>query len=155
MRLKQGCSGTWIAAAAAIADQITKAIVRRTDVSLRLGNLFALRRTHNTGAAFSMLSGSGLFLTVVTAVLIAAVMLWLVARPNAQPKWARAGLWLVAGGGLGNLYDRIVYGAVTDFIEPLFVRFAVFNIADIAIVCGAFIAACAFYIDEKRRESRS
>ena len=155
MRLKQGCSGIWIAAAAAIADQITKAIVRRTDVSLRLGNLFALRRTHNTGAAFSMLSGSGLFLTAATALLIAAVTLWLVARPSAQPKWARAGLWMIIGGGLGNLYDRIVYGAVTDFIRPLFVRFAVFNIADVAIVAGAFLAAAAFYIDEYRRERRS
>ena len=144
----------WIAAAAAIADQVTKAAVRTADPSFELGGLFAIRMTHNTGAAFSMLSGSGLFLTAATALLIAAVTLWLIVRPAAQPKWARAGLWLIVGGGLGNLYDRIVYGAVTDFIRPLFVRFAVFNVADIAIVCGAFLAAAAFYIDEYRRENR-
>jgi len=144
----------WIAAAAAAADQFTKAAVRRAAPSFHIGNLFAIRPTRNTGAAFSMLSGSGLYLAAVTALLIAAVTLWLVARPAAQPKWARAGLWLVVGGGLGNLYDRIVYGAVTDFIEPLFVRFAVFNVADVAIVAGAFLAAAAFYIDEKKKEQR-
>lgn len=145
----------WIAAAAAVTDQISKAAVRRLNPDLNLGGLFAIRMTHNTGAAFSMFSGSGLFLTVSTALLIAAVALWLVARPSAQPKWARVGFWLLVGGGLGNLYDRIVYGAVTDFIHPLFVRFAVFNIADVAIVAGAFLAAGAFYIDEYRRGRRS
>ena len=84
---------------------------------------------------------------------IAALTGWLIAKPNALPKTARAGMWMIIGGGLGNLYDRIVYGAVMDFIEPLFVRFAVFNAADIAIVCGAVLAAAAIFIDEKRRET--
>lgn len=142
----------WIAAAAAVLDQITKAIVRR-GASFRLDGLFAIRYTQNTGAAFSMFSGSGLALPLATAALIALLTGWLVSSPDSMPKWARAGLWLIVGGGLGNLYDRIVYGAVTDFIQLLFVRFAVFNVADIAICTGAFIAAVAMYIDEKRKES--
>ena len=80
----------WIAAAAAAADQITKAAVRAAGPDFELGGLFAIRMTRNTGAAFSLLSGSGLLLTVVTALLIGAVTLWLVMRPGAQPKWARA-----------------------------------------------------------------
>ena len=40
-------------------------------------------------------------------------------------------------GGLGNLYDRVARGYVVDFIELLFVRFAIFNAADIAVVAGA------------------
>lgn len=142
----------WIAAAAGIADQISKAAVRG-GVSLRLEGLVAIRSTQNTGAAFSLFSGRTVPLTAATAVLIAVLCAWLIARPDAQPKWARVGLWLVVGGGLGNLYDRIAYGAVTDFIELLFLRFAVFNLADIAICVGAVLAAIALMIDEKRKES--
>lgn len=143
----------WIAAAVAVVDQITKAVVRRMDGPLRMDGLVAIRRTQNTGVAFSMLSGSGLGLILLTALLIAALAGWLVARPHAQPKWMRVGLWMIVGGGLGNLYDRIVYGFVTDFIELLFIRFAVFNIADIAICVGAGIAAAALLIDDHRKES--
>lgn len=164
MRLRQGCSGMWIAAVVAILDQISKAAVRWSSAShVRLTSyvpslweipgLFAIRETRNTGAAFSMLSGSGLLLTLGTALLIALLVGWLVARPEGQPRWMRVGLWMIAGGGLGNLYDRIVYGYVTDFIELLFVRFAVFNIADIFVCAGAFIAAAALLTDEKRKES--
>lgn len=142
----------WIAVAAAVADQIGKAAVRG-GVSFQLGGLFAIRCTQNTGAAFSLFSGGAIGLTIATVVLIALLCAWLIARPDAQPRWARVGLWLVVGGGLGNLYDRIVYGAVTDFIEPLFIRFAVFNIADVAICAGAILAAIALMIDEKRKES--
>lgn len=142
----------WIAAVAAIADQISKAAVRG-GASLRLDGLVAIRNTRNTGAAFSLFSGRTVPLTAATAALIAVLCAWLIARPDAQPKWARVGLWLVVGGGLGNLYDRIAYGAVTDFIELLFVRFAVFNLADIAICAGAILAAIARMIDEKRKES--
>lgn len=142
----------WIAAVAAIADQISKAAVRG-GASLRLDGLVAIRNTRNTGAAFSLFSGRTVPLTAATAALIAVLCAWLIARPDAQPKWARVGLWLVVGGGLGNLYDRIAYGAVTDFIELLFVRFAVFNLADIAICAGAILAAIALMIDEKRKES--
>lgn len=142
----------WIAAAAAVVDQITKAAVR-AGAAFRLDGVFAIRYTENTGAAFSMFSGSGLALTLATAALIALLSGWLIARPASLSKWSRTGLWLIVGGGLGNLYDRIVYGAVTDFIQLLFVRFAVFNVADIAVCTGAFIAAVAMYIDEKRKES--
>ena len=154
MRLKQGCSGIWIAALAAAVDQITKSIVRTGNISFRIGNLFLIRMVENFGVAFSMLSGGGIALAIGSALIIAALVGWLIAKPDALPGHARTGMWMIAGGGLGNLYDRIVYGAVTDFIEPLFVRFAVFNAADIAIVCGAMLTAIAIYIDEKKRESR-
>lgn len=159
MRLMKGCSGVWIAAAAAAIDQISKAAVR--GLSSRqsaaplweLPGVVAVRPTFNTGVAFSAFSGGGLALTIATALLIALLSGWLIARPERQPKWARAGLWLIVGGGLGNLYDRIVYGCVTDFIELRFVRFAVFNVADIAVCLGALIAAAALLIDEHRKES--
>lgn len=45
-------------------------------------------------------------------------------------------LGLVAGGGVGNLIDRIVAGEVTDFFATTFVNFPVFNVADIFVTCG-------------------
>ena len=143
----------WIVAVIAAVDQITKAIMRTGRFSFRIGNLFSIHPVENTGVAFSMLAGSGVALTIGTALIIAAVVGWLIAKPDALPGWARTGMWMIVGGGLGNLYDRAVYSGVTDFIEPLFVRFAVFNVADIAIVCGAALTAIAMFIDEKRKET--
>jgi signal peptidase II len=90
----------------------------------------------NRGIAFSMLSGKGLGLVLFTAALIAGLVAWLVAHPDA-PTLLRTGLWLIAGGGLGNLYDRLAMGSVSDFIELAFMRFAVFNVADVCICVGA------------------
>ena len=48
-------------------------------------------------------------------------------------------LLLVVAGGIGNVIDRVLYGYVVDFIEPLFIDFAVFNFADCCITVGAFM----------------
>ena len=105
----------------------------------------------NAFSTLQMFSENGAALTILTAVLIAAVVAWLSIRPEEQPKAVRAGLWLMAGGGLGNLYDRLVYGSVIDFIDPIFVRFAVFNPADAFICVGAALAFVALLRDERRR----
>ena len=161
MRLKNGSKGAWIALLAAVLDQVSKAAVRNypcTQLATGYGALWeipgvvAVRHTQNTGMAFSMFSGSGLALTVATALLIGGLMAWLLFRHD-QPKGMRIGLWLMVGGGLGNLYDRIVYGYVTDFIELLFVRFAVFNLADVFICIGAGVAFLFAILDERKRGS--
>lgn len=154
MRLKKGCSGIWIAVLVAVLDRITKVCFEHLDgVVDVLPGILRLRSTFNKGIAFSMLSGSGLWLILGTFLLIAALTAWLVARPSDQSEWMRAGLWMIVGGGFGNLYDRAAFGYVIDFIEPTFVRFAVFNIADVGICLGAFIAAAAVLIDERRKET--
>ena len=54
-----------------------------------------------------------------------------------QLRYARnTGMGVLVAGGLGNLIDRVLYGYVIDFIEPTFMQFAVFNIADCAVTCG-------------------
>ena len=135
------------------ADRITKVAVmgmssRRTLVPGILNALYV----KNTGIAFSMFSGSGIGLIVFTLMLIAGLLVWLLARPQ-EPKLLRWGLWLIVGGGLGNLYDRIVYGYVIDFLEFAFVRFAVFNVADACICAGAALAVLAMFIDEVRQKN--
>ena len=61
---------------------------------------------------------------------------------------------LVGAGGAGNMIDRILHGYVVDFIEPLFVKFAVFNFADICITVGAFMLI-GYEIYEIIRETKA
>ena len=152
MQSKRGCSGVWIAALAAAADQLSKAAVRGGWEPALLPGVVAVRPTVNTGMAFSMLSGNGLLLTVCTAALVALVAGWLILSGKPQPTGLRTGLWLIVGGGLGNLIDRIAFGHVIDFIELEFIRFAVFNVADIAVCIGAAVAAISVILDERRKE---
>ena len=154
MKLKSACSGAWIALLAAAVDRVGKSLMLRHEpgeIVRVIPGIVQFRRTANTGMAFSLFSENGAALTILTAVLIAAVVVWLSIRPEEQPKAVRAGLWLMAGGGLGNLYDRLVYGSVIDFIDPIFVRFAVFNPADAFICVGAALAFVALLRDERRR----
>ncbi len=138
MQIKQGIRGWWIALAAVLADRLTKRLVARLrpEGGVLVPGMVNLRPVENRGIAFSMLSGQGLALALFTSVLIAGLVIWLVSHPTA-PTLVRTGLWLIAGGGLGNLYDRLTTGSVSDFIELAFVRFAVFNVADVCICVGA------------------
>lgn len=150
MRLRRGCRGWWIAVAAALADRLTKVIVsgagRRGQLVPGIVNL---RPVENRGMAFSMLSGQTIALSVLTALLVAGIVGWLVARPDA-PRLVRAGLWLIVGGGLGNLYDRLATGSVIDFLDLAFVRFAVFNVADVCICAGAALVVAGAWMSEKK-----
>ena len=141
MRLMRGCKGVWIALLAVLADRLTKAAVEGFIPNGRplVSGILNLRPVVNRGAAFSLFSGYSPALAILTAVLIAGLTAWLIARPDA-PALLRAGLWLIVGGGMGNLYDRLTAGRVTDFLELAFVRFAVFNVADVCICLGAALA---------------
>ena len=152
MQSKRGCSGAWIAALAVAADQISKALVVRGGATALLPGIVAVHPTANTGMAFSMLSGRGLLLIILTAALVAALAGWLILSRRPQPSGLRAGLWLIVGGGLGNLIDRIAFGHVIDFIELEFIHFAVFNVADMAICIGAAAVAISVILDERRKE---
>ena len=138
MKLKQGLRGWWIALLAALADRLTKVLVARLCPrgGVLIPGIINLRPVENEGIAFSMLSGKGLGLVLFTAALIVGIVTWLLTHPD-DPPLLRAGLWLIAGGGLGNLYDRLAFGGVSDFIELAFTRLTVFNVADICICAGA------------------
>ncbi len=155
MRLRQGCRGWWIALLAALADRLTKAAARAASgPGALIPGILNLRPVENRGAAFSMLWGQSLALTLLTALLIAGVVGWLLARPGAS-RLARAGLWLIVGGGLGNLYDRLAAGGVTDFLDLAFVRFAVFNVADVCICAGAALVVLGEWRKGKAKEGEA
>lgn len=156
MRLRNSVKGAWIALAAAALDRASKEFAVRMAqgeaISLIPG-VIRLRSVTNRGMAFSLLSGQTLLLTVLAAALTMGLAAWLIAGAQKQSKLLRAGLWLAVGGGAGNLYDRIAYGCVIDFIEPTFVRFAVFNLADVFVCAGVVLAAAALVWEERKKES--
>ncbi len=105
-----------------------------------LGELLQLRAIRNPGAAFGIGEAYTIVFTVIAASVI--VVIARLARKLYSTPWAIA-LGLLLGGALGNLTDRIfrtpgfLEGAVVDFIAPA--HFAVFNLADSAVVCGGIL----------------
>lgn len=100
-------------------------------------NIFHLTFAKNDGAAFSILSNKQLFLIIVTAVVICFILglLYKSVTTGASP-WLSLALALISGGAIGNWIDRIVYNYVVDYFEFRFINFAIFNVADVFIVCG-------------------
>ena len=128
-------------------DQLTKAMIRG---AIMLGDgreivpgVLSFSHVLNTGAAWSMLSGQRWHLVGITVVVMGVVLQ--MAREFApQSVAARVGLGLILGGAVGNLIDRIIAGAVTDFIDlgtsiELIRTFPVFNVADSALTVGVIL----------------
>lgn len=103
---------------------------------------FNLMLAHNTGAAFSFLADAGgwqrWFFVGLTAVITVVLVFWLYRLPPKQ-KLLPLALTLVIGGAIGNVYDRMMYGYVVDFIDWYVgtQHWPAFNIADSAICIGA------------------
>lgn len=104
---------------------------------------FNLVRYHNEGAAFSFLSNAGgwqkWFFTAIAA--IAVIVITYLIRKNSAQKLFCAGLALVLGGAIGNLYDRLTLGYVVDFLDFHLsgMHWPAFNVADSAICVGVAI----------------
>lgn len=149
MDIKNALRCAWVLPVAIAADRLTKAWAAKTPNLARevIPGILGFRYLENTGAAFSMFSGATAGLIVITLVLVLGVAAYLLFGKNIS-KAARLGLWLVVSGGLGNLYDRVAYGYVVDFIEPLFMNFAVFNVADICVCVGGFLTVIAFIYED-------
>ena len=100
-------------------------------------NVLRLRYVENTGAVFGSFATHTLFLTVFSVILLGIVIYYLISNRN-QSKLVNFCLLLMISGGVGNIIDRIRLHYVVDYIEPLFIDFAVFNFADCLITVGAF-----------------
>lgn len=126
-----------------IADQATKVAVRHV---MPLGSasrtlipgVLDLAHVENTGAAFSIGEGSTWFFVgcAMVAFVVACTIVW----RNDLPFPLVFSLGCVAGGGVGNMIDRIATGSVTDFLATTFINFPVFNVADIFVTCGVVVS---------------
>jgi signal peptidase II len=151
-----------ISALVIILDRITKRIVAQQlpngQAHTVIPGVFRISDVHNIGAAFSMFAENASPTTVrniliafsAIAVVVLSGMLWRVGRHLTVTSVALA---LILGGAFGNLYDRIVYHYVVDFLEVHIVHYhwPDFNLADSCIVIGA----CLLLIEIFRPQSKT
>lgn len=119
-----------------------------------LPGAFRLICHYNTGGAFGLASGRLLLFLGAAAVLVPALVL--TAYHNLEPDAPLWSLGMIAGGALGNLYDRLFFPGVRDFLEILNPStgrglWPVFNVADIAIVLGVVVYVIWSIIDSLRK----
>ena len=107
----------------------------------------------NTGVAFSMFDGGRWFFVALTAVVLLFCILYMYKGKGQNNLWLFWSLAVIVSGAIGNLIDRVRFGYVVDFIEPTFVNFAVFNIADCAVTCGA-VSLIAYLVFDMIRDSK-
>ncbi|MBR5190456.1 MAG: signal peptidase II [Clostridia bacterium] len=103
-----------------------------------IDGIIQLRYAENTGAAFGSFSGHTTALSVFTFVAILVGIIFLLSK-KIKFGVEYVCITLVIAGGAGNLIDRVFRGLVVDYIEPLFINFAVFNFADILVTCSAIL----------------
>ena len=148
----------WAALWAFALDQGSKAFVLYV-LNLRevleikvLPPLLTFRMAWNTGVNFGLFSGANArwALIAVALVLVAAIYIWLMRdKPG---KWGAIAGGLMIGGALGNVLDRLVYGAVVDFLNMSCCGISnpfSFNIADVAVFAGAI--GLILFTGEKKR----
>ena len=142
-------------------DRISKAIVVDKLVYGKLGqvelipNFLYFAYVKNTGGAWSILSNATWLLAIFSAVAVIAISYYMF-KKNVNIHYFICGSLIVAGGA-GNLFDRVVYSAVIDFIEtyPLGYSFPIFNVADIFVVIGSFYMIIYIFIEEHQEKKRS
>lgn len=115
------------------------------------------RYAENTGVAFSMFSGGRIIFILVTAAVMIGIIYYMYVKAQKE-LWLYWTLGVIVAGAAGNLIDRIFLGYVIDFINPTFVNFAVFNIADCAVTLGT-ISLIAYLVYDmfkgrNKKESR-
>ncbi len=132
-----------------ILDQIVKYMVK-TSMALQqsipvIEDVFHITYIHNQGAAFGMLSDKTSLLALMTLIVV-GVLIWYAMRMKSTSKVLRLSLALILGGSVGNLIDRVRFGYVVDYLD--FRVWPVFNLADSALVVGAFILGYLVLTDE-------
>lgn len=138
-------------------DQITKILATeylkgKEPVSFIKG-VVQFKYAENTGMAFSLFSGAR-WIFVVLTLIVCAVALWYIFSNRCKPLWLYWSIAVVASGGIGNLIDRAFYGYVVDFIEPVFIDFAIFNIADCAVTLGGVSLIAYLIFDMFKKEDK-
>ena len=113
-------------------------------------NFFSIYYVKNTGAAFSILGNQTLLLIVVSCLCLIIIKEYIKKEKNITTL-SMLSLGLIVGGTLGNLFDRIIYHAVIDYLafDIFKYSFPVFNLADIAITVGTTLLVIAYIIENR------
>lgn len=151
-----------IIAAVVLLDRITKIYIRthftEVDIVPVIPGIFNLVHTENPGAAFGFMAGFDPIWRRVVLLAIPVIVMAVIAPLlfRAQTNWlVRTGLALIFGGALGNFWDRLVRGTVTDFLQVFIgsYEFPSFNVADSAITIGAALLLIDLWRSERSKKA--
>jgi signal peptidase II len=118
-----------------LADQVTKRLVQSGIAEGERDGVFPgveLVHVRNHGVAFGAFAGGGTIVAIVIGLALAGLVAWFVTHTRTPLAWLPTGLLL--GGAIGNIFDRVRDGAVTDFVK--LPAWPAFNLADVAITAG-------------------
>lgn len=130
-------------------DQVSKKMVRSTIDSDKtiavIGHYLMITNVENSGAFLSIgnslsRSSKNIFLSVLPLLALAAALIYILTKKTIS-RTMLCGFCFIVGGGIGNIFDRIVHGSVTDFlyIRAGIFHTGIFNMADLSIVTGTLI----------------
>ena len=152
-------------------DQITKIIVRANLVQTNdtqqgdriqvIGEFFQLMNVENTGAFLGMGSDLGGPLKVIGLLILPILVLgyliyYIFKNKNKLDKTSLIALCCIAGGGIANVFDRIVFGSVTDFLFIKItetIRTGIFNVADMSVTFGMIALIFSNFFGKKKTET--
>ncbi len=142
-------------AAMVLVDQVVKywavtALAPMGSIPLIPG-ILQLTYVENRGAAFSLLENQTWLFVLLAAVVVGAIA-YVFYKNLIQNTWGKVSLLVVCAGAIGNGIDRIMHQYVVDMIEVLFIRFPVFNIADIYVTVGVIMFSIYYLFQHKDRE---
>lgn len=143
--MRSGLRWIWVAVLVVILDRITKTLALKNLMAytpVKVMPFFNLTLAYNKGAAFSFLNSASGWQTWMfggIAIGMSVILLIWLSKISVKQKWVSVALCFIIGGALGNLWDRLMYGHVIDFIQWYVGEWywPVFNIADSAICVGA------------------
>ncbi|MEC6823818.1 signal peptidase II [Photobacterium piscicola] len=146
---RSGLRWLWLAIIIFMIDYLSKVFIIGTmtvngSTPITVLPFMNLYYVHNTGAAFSFLSTEGgwqRWLLALIAVVACGFLSYKMRQASITQTAHNIGCAFIIGGALGNLFDRIQYGFVIDFLDFHYKNhhFAIFNLADVAIFCGVIL----------------
>jgi signal peptidase II len=145
----------WLTLAVVILDRATKAWIdsRSEDYfpHIVVPRFIEIIRSHNPGIAFSFFADASSpamrYVLILGSVVIIGIIAWLLVGSRHLSSFSAAGLALLLAGATGNVTDRMIHGAVTDFLQVwlhflpwhIFNPWPTFNVADSAVTVGAIL----------------
>ena len=144
-------------------DQISKAIVRmevaKNEIIPLVGDNFILTNVENKGAFLGMGSDlsdtSRLIFLLVLPILVLGYVIYYILKNKTLDRLSLVAFCCIVGGGMANIYDRVVYGSVTDFFHidlgGVF-RTGIFNVADMSVTTGMIMLLIASFTQNKKKE---
>ncbi len=159
----------WLALATSLgifaADRGTKWMVESTfdffDTKTVIPGFFNLVRSENPGVAFGIFSDTvshnrtlALVTVSVIAIVVLAALLWKIEK---QDRYTAAGISFIFGGALGNVFDRVRSGRVTDFVDLYYgsYHWYIFNLADAAICTGAVLLILGMFLVKQDSDGKA